>query len=416
MSKKIALLGFLFTFLFGTMAYAHPGRTDSNGGHTCRTNCGNWGLSTGEYHYHNGGGTTSSSSSSSSNSSSSSTTNINDKDCTDFATYDDMIAYWNSKGYSATYDPDNLDGWGNGQVDDGIPCEAPYGYDLTLVNNSPQQKAQLQEEIDNANGEKAGYPVGLNDAYQEKPSDMSKANGSEAYKVGYAVGYNKGYEEGKIKIESAKTKATNEGYALGKKQDKITIPTAYASHTGLKKSFEDGFNKAVAERVEEKKKQLKELGYSDGKKDVNSPPKGLETVYVDAYREGYDKGQSELKENYIKQGYEAAFTMLKYHDPKLNNDKFTDWYKDGFESNKEINQIKKAAYQLGKDGEDLKIPSKYKKAEPVFKHHYQLGFKVYEDKQNKLKATGGVGAVALALAGGGFYSFKKKRDGKKRLI
>ena len=29
------------------------GRTDANGGHTCRTNCEKWGLQYGEYHYHN---------------------------------------------------------------------------------------------------------------------------------------------------------------------------------------------------------------------------------------------------------------------------------------------------------------------------------------------------------------------------
>jgi micrococcal nuclease len=44
---------------------AHPGRTDANGGHTCRTNCAKWGLQDGEYHYHNGGGSSSSGSSSS---------------------------------------------------------------------------------------------------------------------------------------------------------------------------------------------------------------------------------------------------------------------------------------------------------------------------------------------------------------
>lgn len=33
-------------------AFAHPGRTDSAGCHTCRTNCPNWGLSYGEYHCH----------------------------------------------------------------------------------------------------------------------------------------------------------------------------------------------------------------------------------------------------------------------------------------------------------------------------------------------------------------------------
>lgn len=35
--------------------YAHPGRTDSSGGHTCYTNCEYYGLEYGEYHYHNGG-------------------------------------------------------------------------------------------------------------------------------------------------------------------------------------------------------------------------------------------------------------------------------------------------------------------------------------------------------------------------
>src|SRR3990167_2648705 len=35
-----------------TVAFAHPGRTDSAGCHTCRTNCPNWGLSYSEYHCH----------------------------------------------------------------------------------------------------------------------------------------------------------------------------------------------------------------------------------------------------------------------------------------------------------------------------------------------------------------------------
>ena len=35
-----------------TIIYAHPGRTDARGGHTCRTNCPKWGLDFGEYHSH----------------------------------------------------------------------------------------------------------------------------------------------------------------------------------------------------------------------------------------------------------------------------------------------------------------------------------------------------------------------------
>ncbi|MFT4415331.1 YHYH domain-containing protein [Fredinandcohnia humi] len=46
----------VFTLLFsnGVNVSAHPGRTDSSGGHTCRTNCPSWGLDWGEYHYHDG--------------------------------------------------------------------------------------------------------------------------------------------------------------------------------------------------------------------------------------------------------------------------------------------------------------------------------------------------------------------------
>jgi hypothetical protein len=33
-------------------AIAHPGRTDSDGGHYCRTNCPSWGLEYNEYHFH----------------------------------------------------------------------------------------------------------------------------------------------------------------------------------------------------------------------------------------------------------------------------------------------------------------------------------------------------------------------------
>ncbi|MEK4749313.1 YHYH domain-containing protein [Niallia sp. FSL W8-0177] len=57
-----SILGFMVLNLSITTVEAHPGRTDANGGHTCRTNCEKWGLSYGEYHYHNGGSSDSTSS------------------------------------------------------------------------------------------------------------------------------------------------------------------------------------------------------------------------------------------------------------------------------------------------------------------------------------------------------------------
>ena len=45
-----AIVGvFLFSF---TPVYAHPGRTEADGGHYCRTNCAKWGKVEGARHFH----------------------------------------------------------------------------------------------------------------------------------------------------------------------------------------------------------------------------------------------------------------------------------------------------------------------------------------------------------------------------
>ena len=62
--KKVFII-ILLILVSPIIVNAHPGRTDSNGCHTCRTNCSKWGLSTGEYHCHNGSSSKSSGSKSS---------------------------------------------------------------------------------------------------------------------------------------------------------------------------------------------------------------------------------------------------------------------------------------------------------------------------------------------------------------
>lgn len=55
--KLLFLFTFIFTlFLAAEPVKSHPGNTDRNGGHTCKTNCESWNLSYGEYHYHGGDG------------------------------------------------------------------------------------------------------------------------------------------------------------------------------------------------------------------------------------------------------------------------------------------------------------------------------------------------------------------------
>ncbi|QSX23460.1 LPXTG cell wall anchor domain-containing protein [Priestia megaterium] len=70
-----------------------------------------------------------------------------DKDCSDFKgkPYQEVVDYWNSKGYTATNDPERLDGWGN-KVDDGIPCEAPSDYDTSKINGVGKKEEATSEE------------------------------------------------------------------------------------------------------------------------------------------------------------------------------------------------------------------------------------------------------------------------------
>ena len=51
--KKNLVVALAVSFILPNLVLAHPGRTDSSGCHTCRTNCPSWGLNYGEYHCHN---------------------------------------------------------------------------------------------------------------------------------------------------------------------------------------------------------------------------------------------------------------------------------------------------------------------------------------------------------------------------
>lgn len=55
--RNISLL-LLAAFLIPSSAFAHPGSTDSSDGHYCWTNCEQYGLQTGEYHFHDTNGDT----------------------------------------------------------------------------------------------------------------------------------------------------------------------------------------------------------------------------------------------------------------------------------------------------------------------------------------------------------------------
>ena len=55
--KKLILIILIIALVSPLKAEAHPGRTDSSGGHSCWTKCEKWGLTSGQYHKHNDGAT-----------------------------------------------------------------------------------------------------------------------------------------------------------------------------------------------------------------------------------------------------------------------------------------------------------------------------------------------------------------------
>ncbi|WP_347552933.1 hypothetical protein ABFG93_22025 (plasmid) [Pseudalkalibacillus hwajinpoensis] len=399
MRSLIILFTIFLVFAIQNSASAHSGGTDASGGHKCSDTSKAKGLCTG-YHSHNGGSDSSGSSSESTSTSSTSSSQSNDKDCTDFASYDEMISYWNAKGYTKDYDPERLDGWGN-VVDDGIPCEAPSGYDTTKINGSPAQIAQNEQ----VSGEEAGYPKGLEDGYANKEENATSNEDS----ANYRNGYEQGYKEGQSKLNAEKEAAEKAGYEGGLKESKLTIPAAYNNHSALKASFESGYDRAIEEVTQEREEKYAKQGYEDGKNDKANPPSVEEENYRKAYETGFGKGQKELKDSYIEKGFNDAFTMLKYKTPGFKAEKYNQWYKEGFESLTEVLDIQETAYQSGLSGEALAIPEEYVASEEVFTHHYEIGATEYDEIKQKetTRNSVGIGAIILAWLGRRFYVAKK---------
>ena len=400
--KKIAILLCLLFFMTSVdQIFAHSGRTDSSGGHNCSEKSQAKGLCDG-YHYHNGGSTQN-------KQTEIPATTTKDKDCTDFSTYDEVVDYWNQKGYSASNDPENLDGWGNGVVDDGIPCEPPDGYDKTKINNSSEQLAFKQKREDQETGKEEGYNVGKQDGYSGNQENPDVSSGSESYRESYHTAYIKGYEEGKSKIEQEKSIASEAGYKSGQETETIKIPESYIKNQLLRNAYEAGFDKALLEKTVIKIKKLRNKGYEDGMQDIQDPPNNLEEQLLNAYKEGYEEAQKELQEKYYNEGYAAAFSSLQYSEPEISSKKFTKWYKEGFISNKEVQKIKEAGKKLGESGEDYTIAKEYKKGENIFEYYYQVGYEKYEKnrKEKQATTTTGIGFMVLSWLGRRLYIAKK---------
>ncbi|QGH33174.1 YHYH domain-containing protein [Gracilibacillus salitolerans] len=284
------------------------------------------------------------------------------------------------------------------------------GSSSSSSSNIPKEPSgPTLEEIeaqDKTKGEEDGYSVGVDDGYNGAKENETIDTSSNAYQEGYSVGYNKGFEEGKKNLNSEKEKAYDAGYDAaieGLKEAK------HSENDLVQASYKEGYEKATAEIEAAKKEEYYTTGYEDGKVDVNNEPKDTKTIFIESYNKGYEKGQKELKDQYIKLGYEAAFTTLEYKKPDLEKEKYINWYKDGFNSNEEIDKIKDEAYKLGLNGDVYDLPKEYEKSEVIFSHHFEIGQKEYEveKKENTQQTTFGLSVIFLGWLARRFYVARK---------
>ena len=368
-------------FLMASPVSAHPGRTDKNGGHTCKTNCSKWGYEQGEYHYHNGG----------SNSSSKEKTPSTSVEPAG-PTAAEIAKVEKNKGHDEGYEKGLSEGYKNLTNSSEVDGTDAYieGYKQGYTEGYQEGKNKLDREKDK--GHEEGYKKGLSDGY-DGLTNSSEVDGTDAYIEGYKEGYNKGYEEGKEQLDKEKKDIKNEGYDLGIISEEITIPEKYQNNSIFKEEFEKGFKAARLVIFEREKKATDKLGYENGLSNIKGKPEGLNEKLLTVYNKAYELGQEELKNQYFEIGYTDAYKKLEYEKPDFEDDDLVAWYKEGFISNDEIDDIQELAFEMGKNGEELEIFEGYEQAEFIFKHYYDLG--ANERKENFMKVGGFTGLIAL---------------------
>lgn len=183
---KIFLLFTLLMALSPSYADAHPGRTDGNGGHTCKTNCTEkWGLSYGEYHYHGGKASTSSSTT--------------------------------------------------------VKQSGPSAKEIKAQRAKEAAAKKAAEEKKNkeiAKAEQDGYDVGLKDGY-----NSTSTIGLSKYQGAYNKGYKNGLEKGNLKLSNEKNRAYRAGYSTAEQGGSKEVPTVYKKNSSVLASYREGYER-----------------------------------------------------------------------------------------------------------------------------------------------------------------------------
>ncbi|MDD1515914.1 hypothetical protein [Priestia megaterium] len=285
------------------------------------------------------------------------------------------------------------------------------GYEKAKRNKEDETKAI--EEQESSAGEQAGYQQGLEDykhatvAYYP-PQTPAK---SKDWNKGFSLGYIKA-----IEIMDLSVKAKKDGHIQGLEGEALNMPELYSADEITRKAYEEGFQGGQQERVENLKKEYKQEGYKQGYAlKALSVPSGLSSEVAAAFEQGYSKGEKQRHKDVRQEGLNAAFTYTTYHSPSAyqTNTRLLETYKEGFQSNKVANQLRKDAYEEGwKLGDTMTIPAKYKHTKPavaLYKHYYELGQK----KQRQTVFEVFLGLLVLISGVGAYTMFGRKRNQKE---
>lgn len=293
MRKVVAIAVFVFVLVVSTSAsiQAHPGRTDSNGCHTCRTNCEKWGLEYGEYHCHNGGSSSSGGPSSSTTSNSQPVQPEVEPQVT--APVEPKIDYakaGSTDGYKFKMEnPDKA------------LKEASYAYTDSAYKKAFEEAYEKAENELSANTINLATENGKKDAVEKETYQLdnlpSKIIVSE-YKEQYKEAFDKAEQEVKSSLEST---AKRDAYVSVYDEKEATAPDDH----GLKK-YKSIYTTTYEKYIESygsQKKELLKSAEENGKKDGESgEEQNLEfldsvkdTKFYTAAKEAYVKSYEENK-------------------------------------------------------------------------------------------------------------------------
>ena len=285
------------------------------------------------------------------------------------------------------------------------------GYEEAKRNKEDETEAI--EEQESSAGEQAGYQQGLEDykhatvAYNP-PQTPAK---SKVWNKGFSLGYTKA-----IEVMDLSIKAKKDGHTQGLEEEALNMPELYSTDEITKKAYEEGFQSGQQEQEDKLKKEYKQEGYKQGYAlNALSVPSGLSSEVAKAFEQGYSKGEKQRHKDVRQEGVNAAFTYTTYHSPSTyqTNTRLLETYKEGFQSNKVANQLRKDAYEEGwKLGDTPTIPAKYKHTKPavaMYKHYYELGQK----KQRQTVFEVFIGLLVLISGIGAYTVFGRKRNKKE---